>query len=58
MSKQDLELDIKVDDEELQAAIDKIREYNLDKPNITFRNNDNVMVTINYWNSESKEEVQ
>lgn len=56
MKKQDLELEVKVDDKELQYAIDLIREHNIDRPNIVFRNNDSVMVTINYWNSEQKEE--
>ena len=59
MKKQDLELEVKVDDEELQYAIDLIRDYNIGRPNIVFRNNDSVMVTINYWSSDlKKEEVE
>ena len=56
MSKEKLEFGIEVNDEELQDAVDKIREHNVSRPNIIFRNNDNVMVTINYWNNEPKDE--
>ena len=58
MKKADLDLKVKVDDEELRDTIDLIREHNVDRPNIVFKDNDSVMVTINYWNSESKEEVE
>jgi hypothetical protein len=56
VKKADLDLKVKVDDEELRDAIDLIREHNVDRPNIVFKDNDSVMVTINYWNSEQKEE--
>ena len=53
----ELELDVKVNKEEVEDTLDELNEaFNeMNIPNVTIRNNQNVYVTMNYWNRESKE---
>lgn len=57
LNKQDesINFKIEVDDEELQDAVDILKEVNDSKPNITIRDNVNVYVTINNFNEPEKE---
>lgn len=50
-----IDLDIKVNREELDDTIGELRELKDSKPNITIRNNQNVYVTINNFNETEKE---
>lgn len=57
LNKQDesINFKIEVDDEQLQDAVDILKEVNDSKPNITIRDNVNVYVTINNFNEPEKE---
>ncbi len=48
-------IDVKVNREEVDDTIQELKEACYDKPNITIRNNNNVYVTINYFNETEKE---
>ena len=50
-----INIDVKVNREEVDDTIQELREACSDKPNITIRNNSNVYVTINYFNETEKE---
>lgn len=50
-----INVDIKVNREEVDDTIQELKEACCDKPNITIRNNNNVYVTINYFNEAEKE---
>lgn len=50
-----INLDINVNKEQLDDTIDELKELNDNRPNITIRNNQNVYVTINYFNETEKE---
>lgn len=54
MSSQ-IDLDINVNREQLDDAIEELRELKDTKPNITVRNNNNVYITINNFNETEKE---
>ena len=51
-----IDLKINIDDEQLQDTADMLKEINDNRPNITVRNNENVYVTINYFNEPAKED--
>lgn len=53
--RDNIELDINVNREELDDTIEELRELKDTKPNITIRNNENVYVTINNFNETEKE---
>lgn len=53
--KSEIDLDINVNKEQLDDTIDELKELNETRPNITIRNNQNVYVTINYFNETEKE---
>ena len=48
-------IDIKVNREEVDDTIQELKEVCDNKPNITIRNNNNVYVTMNYFNETEKE---
>lgn len=50
-----INIDVKVNREEVDDTIQELKEAGSDKPNITIRNNSNVYVTINYFNETEKE---
>lgn len=47
-------VDIDVNKEGVEDTIEELKEAVNIKPNITIRNNNNVYVTINYWNKEEE----
>ncbi len=53
--KHTVDLDINVNKESVEDTITEIKEATDIKPNITIRNNQNVYVTINYFNESEKE---
>lgn len=53
-SNHEFNLDINVNKEQLDDTIDELKELNETRPNITIRNNENVYVTINYFNETEK----
>lgn len=54
-SNHEFNLDINVNKEQLDDTIDELKELNETRPNITIRNNENVYVTINYFNETEKQ---
>ena len=50
-----IDLDINVNREQLDDTVEELRELKDTKPNITFRNNQNVYITINNFNEPEKE---
>ena len=50
-----INIDVKVNREEVDDTIQELREACSDKPNITIRNNSNVYVRLNYFNETEKE---
>ena len=48
-------IDIKVNREEVDDTLQELKEATDNKPNIIIRNNENVYVTINYFNETEKE---
>lgn len=48
-------IDVKVNREEVDDTIQELKEACDNKPNITIRNNNNVYVTMNYFNETEKE---
>ena len=48
-------VDIKVNKEGVDDAVRDLKEACDDRPNITIRNNNNVYVTMNYYNETEKE---
>ena len=48
-------VDIKVNRKEVDDTIQELKEACDNKPNITIRNNNNVYVTMNYFNETEKE---
>lgn len=50
-----INIDVKVNREEVDDTIQELKEACDNKPNITIRNNNNVYVTINYFNETEKE---
>lgn len=56
--RNEIDLDINVNKEQLDDTIDELKELNDTRPNITIRNNQNVYVTINYFNETEKEYTQ
>ena len=48
-------IDVKVNREEVDDTIQELKEACDNKPNITIRNNNNVYVTMNYYNETEKE---
>lgn len=50
-----INIDVKVNREEVDDTIQELKVACDDKPNITIRNNNNVYVTINYFNETEKE---
>lgn len=50
-----INVDIKVNREEVDDTIQELKEACNDKLNITIRNNNNVYVTMNYFNETEKE---
>jgi len=53
--KHTVDLDINVNKESVEDTITEIKEATDIKQNITIRNNQNVYVTINYFNESEKE---
>ena len=54
-NKASIDLKVNVDDEGLEDTVDMLREATDLLPNITIRNNEQVYVTINYFNTTAKE---
>lgn len=54
-NKADLDLKVNVDSEGLEDTVDILKEAASLLPNITIRNNEQVYVTINYFNTPAKE---
>ena len=54
-NKTDIDLKVNVDDEGLQDTVDMLKEATELLPNITIRNNEQVYVTINNFNTSAKE---
>ena len=54
-NKADINLKVNVDDEELEDTVDMLREVTDLLPSITIRNNEQVYVTINNFNTTAKE---
>ena len=50
-----INVDVKVNKEEVEDTITELKEAVDIRPNITIRNNKNVYVTINYYNETEKE---
>lgn len=50
-----INVDVKVNKEEVEDTIAELKEAVDVRPNITIRNNKNVYVTINYFNETEKE---
>lgn len=50
-----INVDVKVNKEEVENTITELKEAVDVRPNITIRNNKNVYVTINYFNETEKE---
>ena len=50
-----INVDVKVNKEEVEDTITELKEAIDVRPNITVRNNKNVYVTINYFNESEKE---
>lgn len=50
-----INVDVKVNKEEVEDTIAELKEAVDIRPNITIRNNKNVYVTINYFNETEKE---
>lgn len=50
-----INVDVKVNKEEVEDTITELKEAVDVRPNITIRNNKNVYVTINYFNETEKE---
>ena len=50
-----INIDVKVNKEEVEDTITELKEAADVKPNITIRNNKNVYVTINYFNETEQE---
>ena len=50
-----INIDAKVNKEEVEDTITELKEVADVKPNITIRNNKNVYVTINYFNETEQE---
>lgn len=50
-----INIDVKVNREEVDDTIQELKETCDNKPNITIRNNNNVYVTMNYFNETEKE---
>lgn len=50
-----INVDVKVNKEEVEDTITELKEAVDVRPNITIRNNKNVYVTINYFNESEKE---
>lgn len=50
-----INVDVKVNKEEVEDTITELKEAVNIRPNITIRNNKNVYVTINYFNETEKE---
>lgn len=50
-----INIDVKVNREEVDDTIQELKEAGDNKPNITIRNNNNVYVTMNYFNETEKE---
>lgn len=48
-------IDIKVNREEVDDTLQELKEATDNKPNITIRNNENVYITMNYFNETEKE---
>lgn len=55
MKTDDINLKVNVDSEGLEDTVDILREATELLPNITIRNNEQVYVTINYFNTTAKE---
>lgn len=55
IDKQGIDIDINVNKEQLDDTIDELKELNDTRANITIRNNNNVYVTINHFNTTHKE---
>lgn len=54
-NKGSIDLKVNIDDEGLEDTVDMLREATDLLPNITIRNNEQVYVTINYFNTTAKE---
>ena len=54
-NKLELDFKVNVDDEGLEDTVDMLKEVTDLIPNITIRNNENVYVTVNNFNSTAKE---
>lgn len=54
-NKANIDLKVNIDDEGLEDTVDMLREATELLPNITIRNNEQVHVTINYFNTTAKE---
>ena len=50
----EINLKVNVDKEEVDDAMDDLKELTDNKPNITIRNNQNVYVTMNYFNQKEQ----
>ena len=50
-----INIDVKVNREEVDDTIQELKEICDNKPNITIRNNNNVYITMNYFNETEKE---
>ena len=50
-----INIDVKANREEVDDTIQELKEACDNKPNITIRNNNNVYVTMNYFNETEKE---
>lgn len=55
MKTEDINLKVNVDNEGLEDTVDMLREATELLPNITIRNNEQVYVTINNFNTSAKE---
>lgn len=57
MKAEDLEVNISANTEELQDALDDVKQTTdmLNRPNVIVRNRGDVYLTINYWNNEPED---
>lgn len=57
MTAEDIEVNISANTEELQDALDDVKQATdmLNRPNVIVRNRGDVYLTINYWNKEPED---
>lgn len=57
-SNEDIKINIKTNNEELEEMADTLERIGDAMPNIVVRNNENVYLTINNWINDNKEEQE